>query len=160
MALAGDLDGDRDMDLVILREGQPAKVFLNDLLGSYHEADLGGVNIRGDLGGVLQDFNGDGQLDVLVLGGNPARLQLFLGDGHGPFPARGRLPKSPTRLLPGARSVVSGLPTSIWMATSTSWSSPRTFTCCSTTARPFRVAAAVLEEPGHKRAAGAEVARL
>ena len=85
MVLAGDLDGDRDTDLVILREGQPAKVFLNDLMGRYHEADLGGVDIRGDLGGVLQDFNGDGNLDVLVLGGNPARLRLFLGDGHGHF---------------------------------------------------------------------------
>ena len=85
LALAGDLDGDRDTDLVILREGQPAKVFLNDLLGSYHEANLGGVEIRGDLGGVLQDFNGDGQLDLLVLGGTPARLQLFLGDGRAHF---------------------------------------------------------------------------
>ena len=83
--LAGDLDGDRDMDLVILREGQPAKVFLNDLLGKYHEADMGGVNIQGELGGVLQDFNGDGHLDVLVLGGNPAKLRLFPGDGHGRF---------------------------------------------------------------------------
>ena len=50
LALAGDLDGDRDTDLVILREGQPAKVFLNDLLGSYHEANLGGVEIRGEIG--------------------------------------------------------------------------------------------------------------
>lgn len=87
MVLAGDLDGDRDMDLVILREGQPAKVFLNDLLGKYHEVDMGGVNIQGDLGGVLQDANGDGNLDVCVLGGNPTKLRLFLGDGHGRFRA-------------------------------------------------------------------------
>lgn len=85
MALPGDLDGDRDTDLVLLREGGPAKIFLNDLLGSYHEAPLDGVEIRGDLGGVLQDFNGDGQLDLLVLGGSPARLQLYLGDGHAHF---------------------------------------------------------------------------
>ena len=83
--LPGDLDGDRDMDLVVLRDGQPIRVFLNDLLGKYHEADLDGLEIRGDLGGALQDFNGDGTLDLLVLGGQPAELKLFLGDGHGHF---------------------------------------------------------------------------
>jgi Flp pilus assembly protein TadD len=85
MVLPGDLDGDRTMDLVILRSGAPAKIFLNDLGGKYHEANLDGLDIRGDLGGVLQDFDGDGILDLLVLGGQPAELKLFLGDGHGHF---------------------------------------------------------------------------
>ena len=86
MVLAGDLDGDRDMDLVLLRKGQPARVFLNDLLTRYREVDCG-ASIQGDLGGVLQDFNGDGRLDLLVLGGQPPALQLLLGDGHGQFRA-------------------------------------------------------------------------
>jgi len=81
MVLPGDLDGDRTMDLVILRSGAPAKIFLNDLGGKYHEANLDGLDIRGDLGGVLQDFDGDGILDLLVLGGQPAELKLFLGTG-------------------------------------------------------------------------------
>jgi len=85
MALAGDLDGDRDLDLIVLCQGQPAKVFINDLLGKFHEIDAANAEIRGDLGGVLQDFNGDGHLDVLALGGEPAQLQLHLGDGHGHF---------------------------------------------------------------------------
>jgi Tfp pilus assembly protein PilF len=85
MVLPGDLDGDRDMDLVLLRADAPAKVFLNDLLGKYREADLQGLDMRGDLGGALQDFNGDGTLDLLVLGGSPAELKLFLGDGRGRF---------------------------------------------------------------------------
>ena len=84
MALPGDLDGDRDSDLVLLRAGAPAKIFLNELGGRFREAPADPA-IRGDLGGVLQDFNGDGLLDLLVLGGEPAKLNLFLGDGHGHF---------------------------------------------------------------------------
>jgi Flp pilus assembly protein TadD len=84
-ALPGDFDGDRDTDLLVLFEGQPARLFLNDLSGKYHEAGLGGVEMRGDLGGVAQDFNGDGALDLLVLGASGAGLQLFLGDGAGHF---------------------------------------------------------------------------
>ena len=82
--LPGDLDGDRDADLVLLREGQPAVLLNNELLGRYRVAELG-VAVRGDLGGVLQDFNGDGLLDLLALGGSPAALQFALGDGHGRF---------------------------------------------------------------------------
>jgi Tfp pilus assembly protein PilF len=82
--LPGDVDADRDMDLVVLRRGAPATILINDLLGKYREFDPG-VAIRGDLGGVLQDFNGDGVLDLAVLGGNPARLHLYLGEGNGKF---------------------------------------------------------------------------
>ena len=84
MVLAGDLDRDRDADLVILRAGAPAKIFLNDLAGHYHEA-LEAPDIRGDLGGVLQDFNGDGHLDILALGTTVPQLRLYLGDGRGHF---------------------------------------------------------------------------
>jgi tetratricopeptide (TPR) repeat protein len=84
MVLPGDLDGDRDTDLVVLRESQPAKVFVNDLLGKYHEVDCG-ASIQGDIGGVLQDLNGDGRLDILAMGGNPARLRFFFGEGQAHF---------------------------------------------------------------------------
>lgn len=85
MASPGDLDGDRDTDLVVLRFGAPAKIFLNDLSGRFHEAESV-PGTRGDLGGVLQDFSGDGQLDLVVLG---EQLRLFLGDGRGRFRAHG-----------------------------------------------------------------------
>lgn len=83
--LPGDIDDDRDMDLVILRQGGPARVFLNELLGQYRELDGVSAEMRGDAGGVLQDFNGDGLLDLVLLGGDPARLQLWVGNGQGKF---------------------------------------------------------------------------
>ncbi len=84
-AQTGDIDNDRAMDLVMFREGQPARIFLNDLLGKYHETKQPGLDIYGDRGAVLQDFNGDGQLDILALGGKGPTLRLFVGDGHGHF---------------------------------------------------------------------------
>jgi len=83
--LPGDVDGDRDLDLVLLRRDAPAKLFLNELHGRFRESDLAGLDIRGEAGGLLQDLNGDGHLDLLVLGSQPAELKLFLGRGNGRF---------------------------------------------------------------------------
>ena len=85
LVLPGDLDGDRDLDLVVLRQDGPARVFLNELLGRYIEAEAEEPGIRGEWGGALQDFNGDGLLDLVVLGGQVPELKLFLGDGRGGF---------------------------------------------------------------------------
>ena len=79
--LPGDLDGDRDMDLVVLRREKSAVIFLNDLLGKFTERPL--IDVHGDRGGVLQDFNGDGRLDLMVLGGDGLAVRLFTGDGRG-----------------------------------------------------------------------------
>ncbi len=108
--LPGDVDGDRDVDLVVLERGRSARIFLNDLLGQYHETEQNDAALRGDLGGVLQDLNGDGLLDLLTLGGDPPALRLFLGDGHGRF----RLSESP---LTDAAAVASwGAPRGIRVA--------------------------------------------
>jgi len=88
-ALPGDLDGDRDLDLVIFTRDGLAPVFLNNLLGNYAESAAELPRIEGGLGGVLQDWDGNGTLDLVALGGEPARLSLWFGDGHGRFhPAR------------------------------------------------------------------------
>ena len=84
-AQAGDLNGDRATDLVIFRQDQPARVFLNALFGKFQELTSSGSGILGDRGAVLQDFDGDGRLDIFALGGQPPALALFLGDGHGHF---------------------------------------------------------------------------
>jgi tetratricopeptide (TPR) repeat protein len=79
--LPGDLDGDRDQDLVLLREGQPVKLLLNELSGRYRTVEAAS-SVRADRGGVLQDVNGDSHLDLVALGGSPPQLQLCLGDGR------------------------------------------------------------------------------
>ncbi|GAG32222.1 unnamed protein product, partial [marine sediment metagenome] len=76
-----DLDGDRDTDLVVFNARSPARVFFNDRLGKYHEGQIIAEPIRGDLGGVAQDFNGDGQADLLVWPGRSSPARLFLSDG-------------------------------------------------------------------------------
>lgn len=84
MAVPGDLDADRDMDLLVLRRGAPARLFLNGLYGRFQETPME-TPIRGDLGGVLQDFDGDGILDLLALGDRPAIPVLYLGTGREGF---------------------------------------------------------------------------
>ncbi len=84
-ALPADLDGDRDADLVLLQRDHPARWVRNRLLGRYDHAVTEWTGARGDLGGVVQDFNGDALPDLAVLGGTPAALALFAGDGQGGF---------------------------------------------------------------------------
>lgn len=82
--LAADLDGDRDADLAVLRRGGPVRLFRNELLNRFVEIEAP-QEARGDLAGALQDFNGDGRPDLLALGGDPTRLTLWIGNGHGGF---------------------------------------------------------------------------
>lgn len=82
-AQAGDIDGDRDIDLLILRRDEPAKLYLNHLLGHFRETEIAALEIQGAQGAVLQDFTGDGELDILALGAQGP--SLFLGDGDGQF---------------------------------------------------------------------------
>lgn len=104
MVLPGDIEGDRDVDLVLLRANAPAKIYLNELSGKFRAVPSAGPDIRGDRGGVLQDFNGDGLLDLLVLGGQPAELKLFCGDGHGGFAPSA----SPADALKGSPAEIRG----------------------------------------------------
>jgi tetratricopeptide (TPR) repeat protein len=83
MMAPADVDGDRDTDLVVFNEGAPVRVFLNDRLGKYHEGKITEAPFRTDSGGVAQDFNGDGAVDLLILpgGSEPGRLLLSGGTG-------------------------------------------------------------------------------
>jgi len=73
--IATDIDGDKDIDLVVLVDGEPPAVILNDRLMRFSR----GVPLPSDAtslhSGLILDANGDDQSDLLLLGaGKPALL--------------------------------------------------------------------------------------
>jgi len=83
MVAPADVDQDRDSDLIVFHRQSPAGLFVNDRLGKYHEERLADDPIHGPHGGVLQDFNGDGRVDLLVLPGPIGAGRLYLTDAAG-----------------------------------------------------------------------------
>ena len=83
MLAPADIDGDRDTDLIVFNIDAPARVFMNDRMGKYHEERITDKPVRGDSGGVLQDFNGDGRVDLLVFPGRESSGRLYLTDATG-----------------------------------------------------------------------------
>jgi hypothetical protein len=98
--LAGDVDRDGDIDLVAIDQGPlgtdpfspdygEARVFLNNGTGSF----TAGAAPRGGavpLEGRLQDLNGDGVLDLLMVDGLSTDVALLPGRGDGTFGAAER----------------------------------------------------------------------
>lgn len=60
-----DIDDDRDLDLVLLADGGPAKVVLNDRLGLFHDANLADLDSAAGASGLLVlDVDSDGRADL------------------------------------------------------------------------------------------------
>ncbi len=88
-ACSGDLDGDGDPDLLVFtwmtqKDIRPL-IFINNGKGLFSEEGAGRIPLcKSPSGsGILGDFDGDGDLDLVV--GSMKRDQLFLNDGKGRF---------------------------------------------------------------------------
>ena len=65
----GDVDGDRDLDLVVTRLGDPVQLFVNDGEGHFaDEAAARGVAVEGANGAAFADHDNDGDADLVLVG--------------------------------------------------------------------------------------------
>ncbi len=98
----GDLDGDGDLDVVVIHELTRAAILLHD--GSGHLSLASSFVVGSDPRPVLEDFDHDGDLDLAVSSSsNGGQVSLYLGNGDGTFAAPAVLPAggSPASLVAG-----------------------------------------------------------
>jgi hypothetical protein len=84
---AGDIDGDGDLDLIVAMEFSPNRALINDGTGKFtDESDARLPRSAWDSEeAALADFDGDGDLDIVIVCEDDARKSLFLNDGKGVF---------------------------------------------------------------------------
>ena len=107
---AGDVHGDGNLGLVLLRAGSnTVAVELNDGEGGFTYAASGSAGLSTQGNGPKQlrlaDYNGDGSLDLLVLNGDPSSdtIAVFLGDGNGGFTFKNTLDVNSCKRTPGCQ---------------------------------------------------------
>jgi large repetitive protein len=87
--LPGDVDGDGDLDIVVLNRGQD-RVLIN-LSGAGHFADQTAsrfpVTADSSRGGALADLDGDDDLDLVVGNSRNEPVAQYRNHGHGVFKA-------------------------------------------------------------------------
>jgi len=86
----GDLDGDGDLDALVINRVQSSKVWFNGGDGSFTDSGqaLGG---NGDVSAALGDLDGDGDLDAYVTNFNNQGNSIWLNDGNGNFTDGGQV---------------------------------------------------------------------
>jgi hypothetical protein len=104
----GDINHDGIPDLVGASHFGKVQTLLSDGQGGFSETIL--VRQDGYVATQLADVNGDGELDLLLLGFAHVGIEIYLGDGHGHWTLHTRLPAtSPGRTMPGRDLVVGDL---------------------------------------------------
>jgi sugar lactone lactonase YvrE len=100
--IAADMNGDGKKDLVILSSNGYSTTYVTVIQSNgdgtfgtlktsqaYDQGDLGGDVVAGSM--VAADFNGDGKMDIAIVGGNIAsgEVTILLGNGDGTFTSQG-----------------------------------------------------------------------
>ena len=80
----GDLDNDGDMDIIMTNHGEASQILQNDGTGHYTDVTAGsGFTIAFDaIESVVEDFDNDGFLDILISGPN---WVMYHNNGNGTF---------------------------------------------------------------------------
>ena len=82
----GDIDGDRDLDLIVVNLG-PDFVLINDGKGKFTDETAGRLPVTSDASrkGILADFDGDGDLDLFMANSRGQQSRMYFNDGSGRF---------------------------------------------------------------------------
>jgi hypothetical protein len=104
----GDINHDGTPDLVGASHFGKVQTLLSDGQGGFTEMIM--QREDGYVATQLADVNGDGELDLILLGFAKAGIEIYFGDGHGHWTLHTRLPEPPPgQTMPGRDLVVGDL---------------------------------------------------
>jgi len=96
----GDINGDGFPDIVVASHFGGVQTLLSDARGGFTEKLL--QHEDGHVAAQLADVNGDGRLDLILLGYRNTGIEVYLGDGTGNWTLQSTLPETrPGRIMPG-----------------------------------------------------------